>query len=191
MNRRVLVFALVAQVVGGGVAFADSRTPGKVIAGYVEKITLKPWNLVVKAKLDTGAMTSSINAPDVERFDRDGESWVRFSLEIETVDGELKTVSVERPVVRQVRIRTAAADDPERRPVVELDLCLNGQPHRAQFTLADRGDLHYPVLLGRRFMSDVVVIDPAETFLTKATCDDPNDPRLHGDPPFEDELHRR
>jgi hypothetical protein len=41
-----------------------------------------------------------------------------------------------------------------------------------EFTLADRSDLIYPVILGRRFMKSFLVVDPSETFLTKAACDE-------------------
>ncbi len=35
---------------------------------------------VLKAKMDTGALTASLSAKDIETFTRDGEDWVRFRL---------------------------------------------------------------------------------------------------------------
>ena len=67
-------------------AFASSRTPGKVIAGWVEKVTVVSADLVTKAKLDTGAKTSSIYAVNVENFRRDGERWSRFDLVVTDVN---------------------------------------------------------------------------------------------------------
>ena len=165
--RWFLATAIVAGLVSTSDALADSRTPGKVIAGWVEKVTVKPWDVVVSAKLDTGALTSSIHAEAIERFTRDDEKWVRFTLVLEDEDDEVHRIETEQPLARNVRIKDH--DDPSaRRAVVELELCFDGRRHRTQFSLADRGDFIYPVLLGRRFMEDVAVVDPEATFLTQA-----------------------
>lgn len=168
--------ALAVVLLATAPAHASSKTHGKVIAGWVEKITLLPWDVMVKAKLDTGALTSSLHATDVERFTREDEKWVRFKLAIDPVAGEPAMVTVERPLVRRVAIK-GAEKDPDSRLVVELSLCMNGRRHETDFSLADRSVLIYPVLLGRRFLEDVALVDAGETFLTKATCDLPATPQ--------------
>jgi len=42
--------------------------------GWVEKSFIMPWNVVVKATLDSDALTSSFHAEDIERFEHDGEA---------------------------------------------------------------------------------------------------------------------
>ena len=167
--RRFLSTLLLLALTGSNTALADSRTPGKVIAGWVEKVTMQPWDIVVSAKLDTGALTSSIYAVDVERVDRDGERWGRFTLVLEDADDEVHRSETEAPLARSVRIKDH--DDPSsRRAVVELALCFDGRKRSTQFSLADRGSFIYPVLLGRRFLEDIAVVDPAATFMTQAEC---------------------
>lgn len=164
------VLLAAAAVLGiNGRAAADSRTPGKVIAGYVEKLTLKPWNHTVSAKLDTGALTSSIHATDVERFKKDGEKWVRFTLDLEDTDDNQHSMTVERPLERRVKIKEDD-DDHDRRLVVKLDICFDGREHAVQFTLNDRSNYLYQVLLGRRFLKDVAIVDPSASFLTQRNC---------------------
>ncbi|MFZ5654792.1 MAG: ATP-dependent zinc protease [Pseudomonadota bacterium] len=166
--RRCAGIAAVLSLLGGSAAArADDA---KVIAGWVEKVyfAAAPGH-EVKAKLDSGAKTSSVNARDVEDFERDGRPWVRFELVLPDEDDRTRVIAMERPVTRYVRIKEHRGDH-DRRPVVELEFCFVGRFHRAQFSLVDRTRFHYPVLLGRRFLAGVALIDPGATFLTEPDC---------------------
>ena len=59
----------------------------------------------------------------------------------------------------------------DQRYVVDLDICFNGRKYLTEFTLADRSEYIYDVLLGRQFLKKVAIIDPNSTFLTLATCE--------------------
>ncbi len=166
-TRGPAVLLLAASLVAGQ-AWADSGTPAMAIAGWVEKITLSAVGETLKAKLDTGARTSSIHAVDIKVFRRDEQRWVRFKVPLGTEEGE-RMVSLERPLTRRVRVKDHD-DESDRRPVVELEFCFDGRSHRAQFSLVDRSRFIYPVLLGRRFLAGVAVVDPSRTFLTKSGC---------------------
>ena len=50
------------------------------IFGEAEYITIKPDNIRLKARIDTGATTSSIHATQIKIFERDGKKWVNFNL---------------------------------------------------------------------------------------------------------------
>lgn len=148
---------------------ADSRTPGKVIAGWVEKVTMLPSNVVVSAKLDSGAKTSSIHAENLERFKKDGESWVRFQLVLDDADDKTHRIDMELPVARRVKIKREEREH-DRRVVVNMDFCFDGRKRTAEFSLNDRSKFIYPVLLGREFLKGIALIDPDQVFLTQANC---------------------
>lgn len=156
-------------------AYGDSRTPGKVIAGWVEKVRVPGNDHVIKAKLDTGAKTSSIHAINVESFKKDDEPWVRFDLVLDKKP-KLITQTMELPRHRVVLIKDHD-DAADRRPVVMMDICFDGRVHSTQFSLADRGRFVYPMLLGRRFLKEVAVVDADATFLTQAACGEENQDR--------------
>ncbi len=164
-----LCFAL---LLAAPLAHGSSQDPGKVIAGWVEKISLVEQPLVLKAKLDTGAKTSSIHAINIEPFMREGERWVKFDLLLDDLDDKQHTLHMERPRVRRVRIKDHDGVD-DRRAVIELEICFDGRKHVTEFTLADRSEYIYDVLLGREFLQGIVVVDPDSTFLTQAHCPTP------------------
>jgi hypothetical protein len=133
--------------------------------GWVEWVLVSDARFRLKAKLDTGAKTSSINAANIEEFQRAGASWVRFTIR----DRAGKAAILERPIRRRVRIRRAGATKVTRF-VVELDMCLGRQFRKAEVSLTARKGLLYPVLLGRSFLAGVAVVNPSRTFLVKSSC---------------------
>ena len=142
----------------------DSGTKRRL--GWVERALVTEQGITVKAKLDSGARTSSLDARNIERFRRDGEEMVRFDF-INPSDG--RKVRVERPVLRTVRIREHGGGY-QRRPVVAVWLCLGDVARDVEVTLVNRKGFIYPLLVGRRAMEGLIVIDPDETVTTPPTC---------------------
>ena len=157
-------------VLASPLSHGSSKDPGKVIAGWVEKISFGKEPFITNAKLDSGAKTSSVHAANVEQFKRKGARWVRFDLILEDTGGKTHKIHMEKPKVRRVRIKTKDESVDDRRSVVELEFCFDGRPRKTEFTLADRSEFIYHILLGREFLAGIAVIDPQSTFLTMARC---------------------
>lgn len=151
-------------------AMADPPAREMHILGWVEWIRLMPEDLRIKAKLDTGATTSSLNALNQKIFERDGEEWIAF--DILDPDDEDRHIRLEREITRYVRIVRHSGDH-QRRPVVEVDLCLGGVQRREEVSLVDRTELNYQLLVGRNHMEGAILVDPGETFLGEARCPSP------------------
>ncbi|CBV43389.1 ATP-dependent zinc protease [Halomonas elongata] len=151
-------------------ALAADEADADRALGWVEKVTLEPWDVEIKAKLDSGALTSSMDARDIEVFEKDGEEWVRFRLDLEDeANGESFSKTLERPLYRDLAVRGAGGRD--ERPVVVLEVCVGDTRYEEQFSLRDRGEMNYPMLLGRRSIGHLGVLDVRETFTTKPDCD--------------------
>lgn len=145
---------------------ADTPLADKELVGRAEWIGLPDIGTYLRARIDSGANTSSLSAKEITRFERDGEDWVRFRLGItdeDVVVDDVRDEWMEAPVERRVRIVQAAGS--ESRPVVSLLMTLGSIREPVEFTLNDRTHLNYPVLLGRRFLMDIALIDVAETYL--------------------------
>lgn len=142
---------------------------GQVVVGWIEKARILPELAAVKLKVDSGALTSSMHAVNIETFTRKGKEWVRYDVPVKDADtDELVRMEFERPVYRRVLVRGAGGK--ERRPVVKMSICLGDQVYEEQFSLRDRGDMTYPVLIGRRTIEHIGLIDVSETFLLPLEC---------------------
>lgn len=138
----------------------------KTTLGRSEWVGLPSIGTYLKARVDSGANTSSLSASEVTRFERDGENWVRFKLALNDDDVVVDNVRdgwIEAPIQRRVRIVQASGE--ESRPVISLLMTLGPIRENVDFTLNDRSHLDYPVLLGRRFMMDIATIDVAQTYI--------------------------
>ena len=135
----------------------------KIWVGELEWIYLHNLGRSLKARVDSGATTSSITATNIQSFERDGMRWARFSVQQHNSE---KPQLIEAPVLREVRIKQASANSYQLRLVVSLTINLGEHfTRKTEFTLADRTAMSYPVLLGREFLKGVALIDVDKRFL--------------------------
>lgn len=131
-----------------------------LVVGRAEFITLDPPGVRVKASIDTGADTSSLNATNIVPFERDGERWVRFDF---SPNDEAETITLERPLSKRVKNKRHDADA-ARRKVVDLRIRLGDIDEVIAVTLTDRSEFSFPMLIGRNFLTDNAVVDVSKTF---------------------------
>lgn len=149
--------------------FSSSAWAAPTVYGWIEKGLIMPSGVAVKMKLDTGALTSSLDARELHHFKRDGKPWVRFTLALTDAktDKEVRQ-TLERPVERSVTVRGAGGM--EERPTVTMSICVGDKVYKEWFTLRDRSDMIYPVLLGRRLLAELGPVDSARTFTVQPSC---------------------
>ena len=132
----------------------------KMTVGAVETILISPPGIPVAARIDTGADSSSLTATDIVYFERDGDDWVRFGIE---VDSAIHTI--EREVRRHVRVVQQSDVTGTRRPVVVLRVQIGELFGSFEFNLSDRRHLKHPVILGRNFLMDTMLVDVSREFV--------------------------
>lgn len=142
---------------------ATNPTHG-VVLGEIERVTIDSIKQTFDARVDTGAATSSLNAVDIEQFERNGKKWVRFHLSDDKTPMNDENW-IEAPVLKFVKIRQSTNEEVERRAVVELWVKVGKIHEKAQFTLADRSQMSHPVLLGREFIKDIAVVDVSKKYV--------------------------
>lgn len=152
----------------------------KTIYGLNEHIAIPEFNLELSAKLDTGAQTASLSARDISRFKRNGETWVRFYLAVDSAHAH----PIERPLARISKIKRRAGDfDPQEdktytaRPVIELELCMGKTKRSIEVNLTDRSAFQYPLLIGSDALTRFgALVDPSRTYVAgKPGCTNKTD----------------
>ena len=138
------------------------RSNKLVIIGEIEYATIAPEGLRQKARIDTGAQTTSIGIESQQLFERDGKTWVLFTMKTPNSDERLE---FKRPVKRRVRIKRHDMDS-ERRPVVVINLTIGEITQNIEVTLATRNKFEYPILIGRNFLDGEAIVDVSQKFLT-------------------------
>ncbi|QQL45668.1 30S ribosomal protein S6--L-glutamate ligase [Sulfuriroseicoccus oceanibius] len=116
----------------------------------------------IKARIDSGAKTSSIHAFNIQAFRRNGQRWVSF--ELHPVQNDQRTsIRCERPVVDKRTVRSSSGI-PEKRYVISTPLTIGEQTWEIELTLANRDSMGYRMLLGRQAMNGRLIVDPSLSF---------------------------
>ncbi len=157
-------FVVVLLLLSSLQVHADARDVK--IVGWVENIILVDPGISLKAKLDTGAETSSLDAEIIKKFRKDGKRWVRFRIS----DRQSK----EEYIVVRERVRTIRVvqhdGKAQTRPVVLMKVCVAGRLLSTEVSLINRSQFNYPLLLGRNTLELFALIDPGNTFLSNPDC---------------------
>ena len=156
-----LIYGLIIILVLSPTAYS------REVVGWVEYVGVTPSNVIVKAKIDTGADSSSLHCDCINKFIRDGESWVSFVLT--DVDG--KQVAVEKKLLRKVKVKRHFGDA-QRRDVIRLGVCIGSHYEETDVSLVDRTGLNYSMLIGRKFLRKKFLVDPSATFASSPNCRD-------------------
>ncbi|MBY4678798.1 ATP-dependent zinc protease family protein [Marinobacterium arenosum] len=142
--------------------YTPAKVDNKQIFGAIELSRFPGLQLELPARIDTGARSSSLHATDIVEFERDGAPWVRFNIPLGDDDEDAQTF--ERPLKRTIKIKRKGTNS-QRRPVVELKIQVGSVSQRLEVNLTDRSNFEYPVLIGRDFLHDLVVVDISKRFI--------------------------
>ncbi|MFO1242534.1 MAG: RimK/LysX family protein [Rickettsiales bacterium] len=149
--------------------FAEWIT-GKKTLGWAEKVYVYDSDMTMRARIDTGAYLSSINASSIEIKDGATKSDPqRVTFDIINEHGEKQ--KVERELVRWAQIKKKGTAGYIKRPVVHLKMCIAGQILESEVTLGNRSRFIYPVLIGRNMLrEEKFVVDSSERYTHKPDC---------------------
>jgi hypothetical protein len=141
---------------------AKHKNPLPII-GWREWVSLPQLGIAfIKPKIDTGARSSSLHASEVEEFDRDGQTFVRFK--VHPIQRKKNFgVKAEAPVL-EYRNVTSSGGQKSRRPVILTEIEILGQRWPIELTLANRDAMGFRMLLGREAVRGRFLVDAGRSY---------------------------
>src|SRR3990172_10739362 len=143
---------------------SDLSAETQKVIGWLEMTRVYPGNLKIRAKFDTGAKVSSLNAQNLLIFNRNGESWVKFKL----YSGE-ESFIIEKKILDTVNIKKKHGGV-EQRPVIKIGICIGSTYREVKVNLINRSSFNYQLLIGRDDSKEQFLIDPSLTFTNEPIC---------------------
>lgn len=139
-----------------------SRKNELEIAGWREWVSLPELGIKhIKAKLDTGARSSSLHAFDLTPMEVDGRRVLRFK--VQPRQHSAKIVQAEAPLIDVREIRSSSGQV-SKRYIVSTRVKFRGQSWDIELSLADRSDMKFRMLLGREGIRGRMLVDSGKSF---------------------------
>ncbi|MEQ8786938.1 MAG: RimK/LysX family protein [Pirellulaceae bacterium] len=132
--------------------------------GWREWVALPELDVpAVKAKVDTGARSSSLHAFALREFERDGKRMLSFT--VHPLQRESRTtITTEAELLEYRHVRSSSGHH-TRRPVILTPVELFGRRWTIELTLASRDEMGFRMLLGRQAVRGRFLVDPARSYL--------------------------
>lgn len=132
--------------------------------GWREWISLPELNIEkIKAKIDTGAKTSTLHAFAVKPFKKDHRHWVKFSVHPEQLRRN-KVIECCSEIL-DIRWVTDSGGHRERRFVIQTLVLVGAESWPIDITLTNRDMMRFRMLLGRSALKNRFLVDPAVSYL--------------------------
>jgi hypothetical protein len=131
--------------------------PKKTI-GRREMIDLPELQLLrFEAKIDTGAYTSAIHCSDIAFVEENGVQKITFHIPPPNNQGISANIfKTEHFRLKKVR---SSFGQTEMRYLIRTTIRVAKRRIRAEFSLSDRTEMRYPVLIGRKLLKNRFLVD--------------------------------
>ena len=136
---------------------AEDKT--RTVIGAVEEVVLLPWGVKLSARIDTGAAMTSLDVRELT---------IKNKVAQFRLPEKYGNVLIKLPVIRHCNVRSSGFR--ERRPVVEIELCVGSRRMRVHVNLSDRSHLEYPLILGRNVLNQGFIVDCAQERMLSPNC---------------------
>ncbi|MBC8377063.1 MAG: ATP-dependent zinc protease [FCB group bacterium] len=140
-----------------------SKSQKMPVVGWREWVELPDLGVKsIKAKVDTGARSSSLHAFGMETFKKDDRDWVRFNLH--PIQRRSKPTILAEAEVLEYRSVRSSSGKASLRPVIITTLNILGQSYKVELTLASRDKMGFRMLLGREAIRSKFLVDSGRSF---------------------------
>jgi len=126
------------------------------LIGRKDKIDIPEFGLYdIPAKIDTGANRSSIHCSEIELHNRNGIEEITFHIPLDTSHG-INTFHTSTFFKKKIK---SSSGHVENRYIIRTTVILFGKKIKTTFSLSDRAEMKFPVLLGRKLLKSRFIVD--------------------------------
>jgi hypothetical protein len=137
--------------------------PDLPVIGWREWVGLPDLGIDrIKAKVDTGARSSSLHAYEIVEFELNGSTWVRFK--VYPVQRRASEVVETKAKVLEFRRIRSSNGKVQKRPVIVTNIDLLDITWPVELTLANRDEMGFRLLLGREAFRRRFLVDAGRSF---------------------------
>jgi hypothetical protein len=135
----------------------------KIVLGRFETITLNQFELKdLKAKIDTGAKTSSIHCSFIKKLPN---KKVTFTI-LDDDYKKFKPISFTSDISRVAKVKSSNGSV-EKRYFIKTKITLLNKEYFTEFSLTNRSDMKFPILIGRSLLSKGFCVDVTKEYTRK------------------------
>lgn len=135
----------------------------KEIIGRLEYVDLPDFNLQkIIAKIDTGAYSGAIHTDYIKEYEKDGKKIIEFSL-LDDHHPEFKNTIYTLNDFDVKKIKSSSGKS-ELRYIIPVTIVIKNKTIKAKLSLSNRKAMRYPILLGRKFINNLFIIDASKKF---------------------------
>ena len=135
----------------------------KRIIGRREIVSILDLELFdLDVKIDTGADSNSLHCDDIFI---DDEKFVNFTL-LDEIHPAYHGKKMKMPLYKYKRVKSSN-ETVQLRASIKVDILFFGKKYKTVISLTDRSDMKYPMLIGRKFLTERFLVDVSKEYLTK------------------------
>lgn len=132
----------------------------KTVIGKNELITFNELELKdIRAKIDTGAKTSSLHCSVIQPMPNGMVSFVLLDKDHKKFTPLSKTAKISR--IAKVKSSNGKV---QKRYFIKTPVFLMGKEYLTEFSLTDRGNMKFPVLIGRSLLKKDFLVDVTQEY---------------------------
>lgn len=132
----------------------------KIIVGKNEYITFNEFNLKnLRAKIDTGAKTSSIHCSVIHQIDKNRVAFTLLDSDHKKFKAKLHTAQISR--IGKVKSSNGKI---QKRIFIKTTITFLGKEYLTEFSLTNRGSMKFPILVGRSLLKKNFLVDVTQEY---------------------------
>lgn len=140
------------------------RKQARETVGWREYLSLPELGVKrIKAKIDTGARTSSLHADEIKIRRRGSKKFVEFIVH-PLQKSKKKIVKCRAPLLEERFVRSSTGHQ-SLRPVILTEIQIGSHLQMIELNLINRDVMGFRMLLGRQAVRDHFLVDPGRSFI--------------------------